>query len=154
MIWRPHPLMFSAVETRVPDSMKFLKELEQTIRESDYGVIDNSSDYTKAFACSDALVSTYSSLINEYMITGKPVMIFQKKPSEEVGKRAPVDYRTCYFKFLSDGGMSFSEFLDMVLAGEDPKYDERMNMLKSKSFANLDGSAGEKIYKELKKIYS
>lgn len=154
LIWRPHPLLFSSVEKRAPESMKFLREMEQTILKSDYGVIDNSGDYTNAFACSDALISTYSSLINEYMITGKPVLIFQKKPDEDVGKRAPVDYRTCYFKFVSDNGMPFAEFMDMILAEEDPMYEERMNMLKRKSFANLDGSAGEKIYNELKKNYS
>ena len=38
----------------------------------------------------------------------------------------------------------------MVLRGEDPKYKERMQMLNEKAFANLDGSAGEKIYNYLK----
>ena len=39
--------------------------------------IDRSGDYRAAFSCSDAMITTYSSMINEYMATGKPIMIFQ-----------------------------------------------------------------------------
>lgn len=46
--------------------------------------------------------------------------------------------------------MPFGKFLAMVARGEDPKKEERMQMLHKKAFANLDGTAGEKIYAYLK----
>lgn len=153
LIWRPHPLMLTAMERRMPEKMEYVRELMELIQESDYGVIDDTGNYMNAFACSHALVSTYSTLINEYLITGKPVMIFQTKPTDEGGERSPIDYRKCYFRFSKAGNMSFETFLDMVLKGEDPKHEERMKMLKNKSFNNMDGTAGEKIYQYLRQLY-
>ncbi|MCI9216356.1 MAG: hypothetical protein HFG95_04560 [Dorea sp.] len=150
LIWRPHPLLFTMIESRFPQCRKYVENMKKRIQESENCVIDISGDYRISFFCSDALITTYSSIINEYIVTGKPVMIFQTKPTEESGKRAPVDMRFCYFKLKKDGGMSFEDFINMVLRGEDPKYKERMQMLNEKAFANLDGSAGEKIYNYLK----
>lgn len=153
LIWRPHPLMYKAMERRMPDAMEYVRELRAHIQESAYGVIDEEGDYLKAFACSDALITTYSSLINEYLITGKPVMIFQTEPTDEGGERSPIDYRKCYFRFSKQGNMVFEKFLDMVAAGEDPRYTERMEALKNKSFKNLEGTAGAQIYDHLRQIF-
>ena len=150
LIWRPHPLLSTMLEARFPQCLAYVQDLEKRIEEADNCVIDRSGDYRAAFSCSDALITTYSSLINEYMATGKPIMVFQTKPTDEGGERSPVDLRTCYFLFKKDGGMPFGKFLAMVARGEDPKKEERMQMLHKKAFANLDGTAGEKIYAYLK----
>ena len=150
LIWRPHPLLFTMLETRFPECLTYVEELAEKIERSDNCVIDRNGDYRAAFSCSDAIITTYSSLINEYMATGKPILIFQTRPTDEAGERSPVDMRTCYFKFPKDGGMPFEDFLSMVERGEDPKQEERMQMLRQKAFANLDGTAGEKIYAYLK----
>ena len=150
LIWRPHPLLFTMIETRFPDCLTYARDLEKRMEESENCVIDRSGDYRAAFSCSDAMITTYSSMINEYMATGKPIMIFQTKPTDEAGERSPMDLRTCYFKFKKDGGMPFKDFLSMVQRGEDTKREERMQMLHGKAFANLDGTAGEKIYASLK----
>ncbi len=123
---------------------------EARMEASENCVIDRSGDYRTAFACSDAMITTYSSIINEYMATGKPIMIFQTKPTNEAGERSPMDLRVCYFRFEKGGGMPFEDFLSMVRRGEDPKREERMQMLHERAFANLDGTAGEKIYACLK----
>ena len=138
------------LEIRFPECLTYVEELAEKIERSDNCVIDRNGDYRAAFSCSDAIITTYSSLINEYMATGKPILIFQTRPTDEAGERSPVDMRTCYFKFPKDGGMPFEDFLSMVERGEDPKQEERMQMLRGKAFANLDGTAGEKIYAYLK----
>ncbi len=43
----------------------------------------------------------------------------------------------------------FPKFIQMVLAGEDPLYDERMKDVYD-AFPNLQGTIGENIYKKLK----
>lgn len=151
LIWRPHPLLFTMIETRFPECREYVMSFKKRLEESENCVIDTNNDYMLSFSCSDALISTYSSLINEYLVTGKPVMIFQTKPTDEGGERSPIDFRTCYFKFKKDGGMSFGEFISMVQKGEDPKRDERIKMLRNKAFASLDGTAGLKIFAYLKK---
>ncbi|MCI9109034.1 MAG: hypothetical protein HFI00_12705 [Lachnospiraceae bacterium] len=150
MIWRPHPLLFDMIEARFPECREYVENMKKRIEMSSNCVMDEYSDYRISFFHSDALITTYSSMIHEYMVTGKPVLIFQTKPTEEGGQRSPIDMRTCYFKFKKDGGMSFKHFIEMVAEGEDPKYEERMEMLKRRSFANMDGCAGRKIYDYLK----
>ncbi len=149
LIWRPHPLMFDAGNQRAKECMPYIEALIERMEQSNFAVVDKTDDYRYAFSASDAMVTTYSSLLNEYLITGKPVMIFQTKPTDEAGEASPIDHRSCYFRFSRDGGVPFSEFIDMVLKGEDSKYHGRMELLNSKSFANMDGTAGEKIYNHL-----
>lgn len=149
LIWRPHPLMFDAGNQRAKECMPYIEALIERMEQSDFAVVDKTDDYRYAFYASDAMVTTYSSLLNEYLITGKPVMIFQTKPTDEAGEASPIDHRSCYFRFPKDRGVPFSQFIDMVLKGEDAKYDERMEILRNKSFANMDGTAGEKIYNHL-----
>lgn len=149
MIWRPHPLLIPALRQRAPHLLEFVENFTEKIQNSDFAVMDTNGSYVDAFRCSDALVTTYSSLINEYIATGKPVQIFQSKQTEAGGKRSPLDYRTCYFSFKKDDGISFTQFIRMVLRGEDPMYEERMEMLRRKTFDNMDGSAGRKILDEL-----
>ena len=65
--------------------------MEEKINCSSNCIMDNTDDYMIAFQHSDALISTYSSLINEYMVTGKPVMIFQKQQPADIKERHIID---------------------------------------------------------------
>lgn len=147
LIWRPHPLMKNMLEDRFQECLSFVKDMERRIEESSNGVIDRNADYFPAFRCSDALISTYSSLINEYMVTGKPVLIFQKPLGKEANNRAPIKRNLNYFR-IGENAISFKEFKQMVIENRDIMYDERMDMLR-KAFLNLDGTAGEKSYWEI-----
>ena len=153
LIWRPHPLMKAvmnknyAEDSDFEESLEFIDEMEEALLRSENCVIDRSGDYSIAFAHSDALISTYSSLIQEYMATGKPVLVFQTKQSEDAARQAFVNLRCNYFRFLPDN-VSFCDFVEMVINGKDPKKEERMRVIRS-AFANLDGTAGEKAYWEL-----
>lgn len=150
LIWRPHPLSKAVLEGKAPECLEFVREAEDRIRHSRNCVMDQSDDYRMAFWRSDALISTYSSLINEYMATGKPVMIFQTRQGPDAAARAPVKRNLNYFRFGA-GGMGFPDFVHMVMEGKDPGREERMEMMRQ-SFLNLDGSAGEKIYREVVKF--
>lgn len=150
LIWRPHPLLFSMAENNCKECVDYIKSFAKRLIESDNCVMDDSADYMMAFSRSDAMITTYSSLINEYMITGKPVMIFQTKQTEEAASQAPMDYRVNYFRFLKDGGMCFSDFIKMVVSGADPKREERRKMIYERAFLNLDGTVGKKVYQEIK----
>lgn len=147
LIWRPHPLLRTVIETRFTECLPFLDEMEKIINNSSNCVIDNKSDYSISFNLSSAMISTYSSLINEYMITEKPVLIFQTAPNEEDAKISPVNYLLNYFRFAPDN-ITFNKFREMVLNDEDPKKEERIKMIRN-SFLNLDGTAGREAYRQV-----
>jgi CDP-glycerol glycerophosphotransferase (TagB/SpsB family) len=148
MIWRPHPLLKNMIMSRFQECGDYIKYFEETISQSSNCVVDYSGDYRPAFFYSHALISTWSSLVNEYMVTGKPVMIFQRQLSADVAAQSPLNRNINYFRF-GKNGITFEEFIEMVSKDEDPMYEERMKMIRQ-GFVNIDGSAGEKAYLKIK----
>ena len=148
LIWRPHPMLKMMLRGKFPQCLEYVNTFEAKVREADNGIIDELGDYRYSFACSDALLSTWSSLINEYMVTKKPALIFQTRLMEEMEKNALINLNVNYFRFGA-GGMTFEEFRDNVIAGIDPKYQLRIDEI-NKAFPNLEGQAGNRIYKYLK----
>ncbi len=150
LIWRPHPLLKAMLESRgAYESLEFVKQLEQRIKEYNNAVLDENGDYEVSFLLSDALVTTYSSIIPEYMILGKPIYIYQSRLNANNCKNSPVDYTNNYYKANVGEEAKFPKFIQMVLDGEDPLYDERMKDVYN-AFPNLQGTIGENIYKKLK----
>lgn len=146
LIWRPHPLLKSSLQNQYQQCLPFFKEMERKINESTNCIIDESGDYSIAFRLSSAMITTNSSLINEYMVTKKPILIFDKAPKEEDAKISPINYLVNYFRNEPDN-IRFENFIDMVLNNQDPKRDERIKEIKN-SFLNLNGTAGKKAYEE------
>lgn len=148
LIWRPHPLMKTMIKGRFPQWLDYIESMERRIRESNNGIIDDLGDYSCSFYLSDALMTTYSSLINEYMVLGKPLLIYQTKLEEEAAATMPINLNVNYFR-VGAGAITFEKFRDNVLQGIDPQGSERMEEIRN-AFPNLDGKAGEKIYRYLK----
>lgn len=150
LIWRPHPLLKTMLESRnAQEALRFVEDLEQRIKESNNAVLDEMGDYTISFRISDALLTTYSSIIPEYMISGKPIYIYESRLNEENCHNSPVDYTNNYYKAGKGEKPQFPEFVKMVLAGEDPLCEKRMADV-NKAFSNLQGTIGQEIYESLK----
>lgn len=153
LIWRPHPLMKVAMtedyarSPRYTAGIDFIREFEETLEKSSNCVIDRNGDYHASFYHSDALIATASSLNQEYMATGKPILNMDSCPTDESAQRAFIDFRDMYYASPPES-MTFEQFVDMVLAGEDPRKESRSKAIQS-AFANLRGNAGEKAYKEI-----
>lgn len=153
LIWRPHPLLKTTLKSRgLYDTLALVEECEQRIQASENAVIDTNGSYNMSFRISDALVSTYSSIIPEYMLSGKPVYIYENRLNEENCKNSPVDYTNNYYKARKGEEPQFPIFIDMILKGEDPLHDKRMQDVK-RAFANQNGNIGEMILRELKKEF-
>lgn len=148
LIWRPHPLLKNMLQGRFPQCMEYVNDFARRVQEAGNGIIDDTGNYLYSFVCSDALLSTWSSLINEYMITQKPILIFQTRASEDAASRAPINCNVNYFRF-GQGGMTFQRFRDNVITGTDDKYDARLHEI-GQAFPNMNGDAGQKIYEYLK----
>ena len=147
LIWRPHPLLKSMLEERFPQCAEFIQKIEDKVASADNGIVDKTSDYIKSFKCSHAMVTTYSSLLNEYMITGKPAYILDESQTKESHDRSPLKRNYNYFLF-GEKITPWNEFIDMVFKEEDPMYEKRKETVKQ-AFTTLDGSVGIKIHKEV-----
>lgn len=159
LIFRPHPLLKNYLKNIAPHCLHVLSRLEKYIINSYNCVYDTFANYTNAFMCSHALISMPSSLVSDYMVTKKPVLIFdgykvKNKTDNKVNKDSPLDYNLCdnnyKLKLTNDEGMTLDEFVEMVLKGEDTKFNDRMEDFNN-IFNNLDGTVGEKVYNEIKK---
>ena len=153
LIWRPHPLLKDTLKSReLYTTLDFIELCERRIQESDNGVLDTKGDYALSFRLSDALITTYSSMISEYMISGKPVYIYERRLNETYCRRSPVSYINNYYKARPGEERKLPKFIDMVLNEEDPLYEKRMSDV-HRAFSNLDGTIGENIYQCLKKEF-
>ena len=118
--------------------------------ESENGIMDAAGDYNIAFRLSDALITSRSTLVSDYMISGKPVFLYERAWDEESYKNSPVNYSHNYYIEKDGKRMEIPDFIQMVLDGEDPLYAERLKDVHS-AFGNLDGTIGRNVYRRLKK---
>lgn len=75
LLWRPHPLFKATINSMRP---QLRKEYERIIREyrlEGWGIFDETADMNRAIALSDAYYGDYSSIVQLYQKTGKPIMI-------------------------------------------------------------------------------
>lgn len=72
--WRPHPLELSTIESMRPDLAVKYKEIRKKYEEEEWGILDTSADLHRAIAISDAYYGDWSSVIQLYRKTGKPVL--------------------------------------------------------------------------------
>ena len=125
LIWRPHPLLHTLLSKTSHEFTVFYRNMCKLLASSGNCLVDTTTDYRLAFSCSNAMISTYSSLVNEYMVTGKPVLIFQRKPDSTTAQHFPLDYSGNYYRY-GDQPLTYKEFIDMVVLGKDPLKDRRM----------------------------
>ena len=75
LLWRPHPLVAGALQSLRPELLAEYERLVERYRKEGYGIYDDSADVDRAIVLSDAYYGDYSSLVQLYQETGKPVMI-------------------------------------------------------------------------------
>src|SRR5690606_4518609 len=96
------------------------------------------------FAASDALISDLSSLITEFMPTGKPVLYLHRSDSPGVNE----DAEYVFSLDIATSWPGVEAFLDDVVAGID-RGAERRRLSLERHFTHLDGQSGQRIADEL-----
>lgn len=75
LLWRPHPLIESAMKSMRPEVLeKYMMLKEQYLAEG-WGIYDETADVDRAVVLSDSYYGDGSSVVELYKQTGKPVMI-------------------------------------------------------------------------------
>lgn len=133
VIYRPHPLALDDDSERL-----CIEKLEQ----EGNVIIDRNPSYVASFQISNALITTpYSSLVANYLFTGKPVLISEngRKPLEDYSKEAW--YQASYVAMRKEDGM---EFVDMIMDNRDDEELEKAPYRKMMK-KNYDGKVCERI---------
>ncbi|WP_077619689.1 CDP-glycerol glycerophosphotransferase family protein [Bacillus sinesaloumensis] len=144
-IWRPHPLTERTFKTMRSHLLKKYKEIEEKAKKASNIIIDQSEDIYPAVLKSDGLISDYSSVMLQYILTGKPVLAYLNDDMVREDRYYLSDYLGCYL----NKDTSLYQFIEMVKSGEDSKRSERINRFKN-SVSNSDGSCGLMIHQKIK----
>lgn len=88
LLWRPHPLIKSTIESMRPQLWEEYDKIVEQYRKEEWGIYDDSADMDRAVILSDAYYGDVSSVVRLYQKTGKPVMIQRSEVLEsEDGKQ-------------------------------------------------------------------
>lgn len=146
LIWRPHPLTEITIKTMRPRVLESFEKLEAKIKRVTNIIVDDSSDIYPAVAVSHGIISDYSSVMLQYIITEKPVLGLLSEKMIEQDRYYYVDYLGCY---IANHDVTVSEFVEMVECNADFKKEERISRFKQ-SISNADGTSGQKIHDSIK----
>ncbi len=146
LLWRPHPLTEAAINTYCPGLMPTYQDFIREFKSHPNTILDTGSDYMPAFCHSDAYFGDCSSLIIEYLLTGKPILT--NDLSGRQLKHTFFDPSHLYYY----ENIPVPQFIDMVLQGEDPRKEQRMAAF-HKAFGAADGEAGKRIWAHTRDAY-
>lgn len=75
LLWRPHPLMESTFKSMRASLYQRYLALLQDYKQGDWGILDETNDFGRAVAISDAYYGDPSSVVDVFQKAGKPVMM-------------------------------------------------------------------------------
>lgn len=147
LIWRPHPLLEVTLNTMRPYVLPGYKRLMEKVKNATNIIVDYSSDIYPAVLVSDGLISDYSSIMLQYIITGKPILGLLNEEMIKKDRYYFADYLGCYF---TNKGVTVPQFIEMIERNEDLQKEERVSRFVN-SINNADGTCGRKIHHFIKK---
>ena len=75
LLWRPHPLIESTLESMVPKILEPYRQIVKDYREEGWGIYDDTPDMDRSIIISDAYYGDGSSIVQLYETLEKPIMI-------------------------------------------------------------------------------
>jgi hypothetical protein len=75
LLWRPHPLDKVTYDSMRPHLIPEYEQIISTYKSEAWGIFDDTPEFHRAMAISDAYYGDWSSVSTLYGITGKPIMI-------------------------------------------------------------------------------
>nr|WP_304970219.1 CDP-glycerol glycerophosphotransferase family protein [uncultured Schaedlerella sp.] len=75
LLWRPHPLLETTIKSMRPDLYREYMQIVENYQEEGWGIYDETADIDRAIVISDAYYGDWSSVVEMYKLTEKPIMI-------------------------------------------------------------------------------
>lgn len=140
LVYRPHPLEkyeFSGKNDRILC----------TPYSEEFGFYD-------ILSCADVLVSNYSSVTNDFILTGRPIVYNMPDLREYIGARGlsyePVS-NICAGKIVSDWNGMSAALEEVLESGVPEELREKYSLCRSWLHTHTDGGSCERIYSFMKK---
>jgi hypothetical protein len=149
--WRPHPLERATITSMVPDLEGPYTAYEERARRSDRVIVDTSMDLRRAIQSTHAYYGQWSSIVDLFGFTGKPMVIQDPNVETNVPRPlGPVDTGpnaalTAYARpewFVFEGAI---EYLRRMLSQPDGRVPGQHEYFASLA-AHSDGTAGQHIH--------
>lgn len=149
-IWRPHPLLEATIKSMRVHEWEVYSEFKKAVLDAPNAIYDDLPDAYVSIAASDAMFSDQSSLIFQYIATGKPVF-FNYYAERVFGTIVMVfDFRGvyCHGNDKKREKEEICAFIEMIKDARDDRREERLSNMVT-STANADGTSGEKIHQAI-----
>lgn len=147
---RFHPMMETMFKVYYTEFMDEWQKVKVAIDSSKNVAIDRNEGYDAALKFSDIFLTPYTSLVFQYLLTKKPVVIMFWNNLENAKIRdSKEDVFIKVSEFYSTKNIETGyELCKKILLEGDSEYKERMELIKE-YLPNSDGKIGERIASEL-----
>lgn len=99
LIWRPHPLTEATINSMARELELKYKNLKNMFLNENIGILDKSSDVTKAVKSADAYIGEEtSSLVHLFGVQGKPIFLLENKLSSSSNQI--MENNLCFSDFI------------------------------------------------------
>lgn len=136
-VFRPHPLTFSNFVSTGEMTEQEVEKYKDRCTSLLNAVLDESNDYTATFWQSSVLVSDFSSIMPEYLITGKPIIYCASVMGVTITEDMKKLLEGCY---LANTKEEVFHYLEKLQHGEDPLQEKRQTIAKSLFSQHLQDS--------------
>lgn len=140
LVVRPHFQLFPTLRSMGEEGARLEARLRDAVSAHENILLDEASDYEDTFAVADVLVSDASSMLTEFMPTGRPV-VYTPRPD---GPGLSRDATYVDAAYRADSAYELKRDLTMLLGGKDPQQERRAASI-ARHFAREDGRAGARI---------
>lgn len=146
LIWRPHPMTETVVKVYYPQFLPVFQKLKDIVEQSDNMVLDKYESYAPSFVWSDALISDFSSIVDQYVLLDKPILFTFKENDvysmlkESYFESGLMDYSDLPYSISVD---DTKKFIEDVINQNDVGKLGRANILND-FFVLADGCCGER----------
>ena len=136
LIFRPHPLMFKNFIEKKLMTKKEVKNYLASFNQKNM-IYDQQSEYLETFKDSDILITDFSSIIIEYFVLGKPIILCDKDSHRYSGIMKKID-KVCYHAVEWN---EIEKIIKQIKEGKDKLKNKRDELLKQIIDCNKEDSA-------------
>lgn len=148
LIWRPHPMTESVNKQYNPENYARYKANETAALKSSNVIIDRDPSYANAFVWSDILISGENSLLAQYLLARKPIIL--RTPDLQANDISGL------FEFLKlpffYNRESLSQIVSLFIADPEANKKNREQLLE-KFFSHANGHVGHVVCDTMMRMF-
>lgn len=151
LVYRFHPLTETMFNVYYPNYSLEWEKIKKEIENSSNVAIDYNTTYDCAFLYSDILLTSYTSLIQQYILTKKPIVVVHQNVNFEKHK-AYDDNENTFMRntelLAADTEETGYEICKKILKDGDYDYENRMKFI-DKFLPGADGNIGKRLTEKI-----